>query len=498
MARQIDNPPSADVLMNSMRSIGYTFNSAVADIIDNSISANAHRVDIFLSSDPASIYLAFLDDGDGMDQGELRAAMKYGSKSKDSERRPNDLGRFGLGLKSASLSQCTDLIVISKKGPSISADSWNLKIIESCKSWALLELDSKEIENLPCIDRLKSQEKGTLVLWRDFDVIRQINNGAEYSGLIDNVDDACDFLGLVFHRFISEKRLEILVNGNPVEAIDPFLESNKKTEVGKPSDITIKDEKGADQHITVTPYLLPYLKDLSESDKRKLGGVARISTMQGFYVYRNGRLIIYGTWFRMSYRNELAKYARIKVDIPSALDGTWKIDIKKQSAELPPIIKRQLQKCVENASFSSRRKNEHRLTMKSDDENAIWQKSLTREKRAVYRINRDSPLVRQILQSVDSSDVSKIGLLLDSIEKSIPFHDMYTDEANDNIEVELTDEDKAQLVANAIFLIQEQEKIGTFPVEQRIERIMSIDPFRQFPWLAALLKKELKNERNKS
>lgn len=494
MAKKIDNPPSADVLMDSMRAIGYTFNAAVADIIDNSISAESSFVNIYLSPYPSEIYLAFLDDGEGMDENELKAAMKYGSRSKCDERKANDLGRFGLGLKSASLSQCTELIVASKKNGIIFADSWNLKIVQATKSWTLLELEEDEINKLPCIEKLKEEPRGTLVIWRDFDVIRQINNGQEYSGLSDSVNDACDFLGLVFHRYLFAEKLVISVNGYQIDGVDPFLESNKKTEIGKPNDITINDEKGVEQHITVTTYLLPYLKDLTESDKKKLGGIARISTMQGFYVYRNNRLIIYGTWFGMSYRNELAKYARIKVDIPSALDGIWKIDIKKQNAELPPIIKRQLQKCVESVSFSSRRKNEHRLTLKTDDENAIWQKNLTREKRVVYKINRDSPLFRQIMRSVEPSDVSKINLLVDSIEKSIPFHDMYTDEANDNIEAELNEEDKLRLATHAIVLIKENEKISPTAQADAIASIMAIDPFRRYPELEEIIEKELKNE----
>lgn len=494
MALKIDNPPSADVLMDSMRAIGYTFNAAVADIVDNSISASSTRVNIFVSPTPSDIYLAFLDDGEGMDKEELKAAMKYGSRSKNEERKQNDLGRFGLGLKSASLSQCTELIVATKKNGIISSASWNLKVVKESKNWTLLELEENEINELPCIDKLKEEEQGTLVIWRDFDVIRQITNGQEYNGLTDDVDDACDYLGLVFHRYILSNRLKICVNDLPIEGIDPFLESNKKTETGKPNDITIKDEKGIEQHIKVTTYLLPYLKDLTESDKKKLGGVARINTMQGFYVYRNDRLIIYGTWFRMSYRNELAKYARIRVDVPSALDGIWKIDIKKQNAELPPIIKRQLQKCVESANFSSRRKNEHRLTLKSDDKDAIWQKNLTREKHAVYKINRDSPLIRQIMQSAEPSDVSKINLLIDSIEKSIPFHDMYTDEANDNIEVELNEEDKMLLASNAISLIKQKEMITSVTEKEAVNEILAIDPFKRYPELKEIVEKELKNE----
>jgi len=480
--------------MDSMRSIGYTFNSAVADIIDNSISAQAHRIDIFVSPDPSEIYLCFLDDGDGMSRNDLISAMKYGSKGPEEHRNADDLGRFGLGLKSASLSQCTELIVVSKKDGKIAAASWNIPVVKESKEWTLLELEPEEIDSLPNIEQLKEKANGTLVIWRNFDIIREVNDGKEYEGLTNGVNEACDYLGLIFHRFLANKSLEIFINGSRIETFDPFLESNKKTEIGKPNDITIKDEDDAEQHITVTTYLLPYLKDLTESDKKELGGVSKINSMQGFYVYRNKRLIIYGTWFHMSYRSELAKYARIKVDIPSALDGIWKIDIKKQSAELPPIIKRQLQKCVENVNYSSRRKNEHRLTLKAEDNNSLWQKNLTREKKAVYKINRDSPLIRQILQTVEACDASKINILLDSIEKSIPYHDMYTDEANDNIDTELTEEEKALLVADAVSMIKSRQQINPATNAVAIEAIMSIDPYRQYPEIKSLIEKELSNE----
>lgn len=493
MSQKIENPPAADILMNSMRSIGYSFSAAVADIIDNSISANARNIDLIVSPEQTNIYLAFLDDGNGMAQDELKEAMKYGSQTQIT-RASTDLGRFGLGLKSASLSQCTKLTVVSKKNGLLSAFVWDLELVKETKKWTILELSQDEISKLPCIERLGSQEKGTLVIWTDFDIIRETNNGLEYEGLTDCIYEACDFIGLIFHRFILNGTVNIRINGTEIEPIDPFLESNKKTEVGKSNDITIDDDNGVQQHITVTTYLLPYLKDLSDSDKKKLGGVSKISTMQGFYVYRNDRLIIYGTWFHMSYRNELAKYARIKVDIPSALDSIWKIDIKKQTAELPPLIRKQLQKCVESANFSSRRKNEHRLTLKTNDPNCLWQKNLTRENKAVYKINRDSPFIRSILQSIEPNESYKIGLLLDAIEYSIPYHDMYTDEANDNIETELTEEDKEQLSLAAFTLIKQKEQIESKPFEQMVDDILSIDPFRQYDWLKERLLKEHSNE----
>lgn len=115
MAKPVRNIPKADHLIGSMRSMGYTFESAIADIIDNSISANCQNVFLFFPTDPLHCYVSILDDGDGMSKEELLEAMRYGSTSSESVRSENDLGRFGLGLKAASLSQCRKLTVVSKK-----------------------------------------------------------------------------------------------------------------------------------------------------------------------------------------------------------------------------------------------------------------------------------------------------------------------------------------------------------------------------------------------
>lgn len=493
MAKSVDNPPSAYYLMDSMRSIGYSFNSAVADIIDNSISASAQNIWIDVSPDPADIYLVFLDDGHGMDQAELISAMRYGSKSKAGDREEMDLGRFGLGLKSASLSQCKKLTVVSKKKGALAAACWDLDYIAANgNGWSLLLLDEKEILNLPCVDRLLEQKEGTLVIWQDFDILRQVYDGREHHGLIESIETARDYLGLIFHRFLSGvNKLNLYLNDEKIEPFDPFLEGNKKTEIGKTSDLTICDSAGINRHISVTPYLLPYLKDLTDDDKRKLGGVERIRSMQGFYVYRNNRLIIFGTWFHMSYRQELAKYARIRVDIPSSLDEIWKIDIKKQSAELPPSIKHQLAKLVESSKFSSRKKSEHRLTLKNGDKEGLWLKHVDRDQKATYRVNREAPFIKALLQSFEPAELNKVNMIINAIEKTIPYQDMYTDEANDNISRVLESEDKASLIADGYQMFLLFVKLGVGTIDEIIAKICSIEPFRQYEWFNEALRKEV-------
>ena len=123
--KKIENPPIANYLMGSMRYMGYSFEDAVADIIDNSISANGHTIRVIFTRDPSNLFVGILDDGRGMSSNELFRAMCYGSQANETEREKTDLGRFGLGMKSASLSQCKKMTVVSKCKGEISAYRWD-------------------------------------------------------------------------------------------------------------------------------------------------------------------------------------------------------------------------------------------------------------------------------------------------------------------------------------------------------------------------------------
>jgi hypothetical protein len=325
MAKKIKNNPSPKILMNSMRSIGYSFKTAVADILDNSISARATEIKIYTPIND-ELYLAFFDNGEGMSHGELLNAMKYGSQRESYG--SHDLGRFGLGLKSASLSQCKKLTVVSKKDGIISAFRWDLDIV--LEDWDCLELDELEIKELPKIDLLDTVEQGTIVIWQEFDIAYKKSNGHVREILSEEVEETEKHLSLVFHRFINRpfNPVKIYINDDRIRGLDPFLEDHPKTDSQKPSPINCEGTE-----IIVQQFILPHQNDLSNDDIEKLGGIDFLRNGQGFYVYRNDRLIIYGTWFKLASSNlnsELYKYGRIKVDIPNTLDEIWDIDIKKQ------------------------------------------------------------------------------------------------------------------------------------------------------------------------
>lgn len=449
MARKILNNPSPNILMNSMRSIGYSFKTAVADIIDNSIAALANQIYIYSPINAQDLFVAFLDNGQGMDRDELFNAMKYGSNRESYG--SYDLGRFGLGLKSSSLSQCKKLFVASKKNDKIYAFSWDLDCVIQNKTWECLELDNDEIDTLPFIDDLKKLSHGTLVIWEDFDIFYKKSNGKVFETLSKEMEDTEKHLSLVFHRFINNSfnPLKIYINNDKIKGYDPFLEDNPKTDTQKPSIITYKNSE-----IKIQPFILPHMNDLTDDDIEKLGGNDLLRNGQGFYIYRNNRLIIYGTWFRLassSIKSELFKYGRIKVDIPNTLDEEWDIDIKKQNANIPMSLLSSFKKLVSTVTTKSKSKSEKRikLTFEKDDKK-IWNKSLNRNNKEVFFINTDSTFVNNFLDDFDDNEKSKILRFLDIISNSIPYDDIYNSMCNHALEIKVNQDYLDSLIIEGI------------------------------------------------
>ncbi len=226
MARAIDNTPKADNLMGSLRSMGYSFESAIADIIDNSVSAGAREIHINFPTTALESFVYILDDGHGMTKKEHFNAMRYGSSASESARDATDLGRYGLGMKSASLSQCRVLTVLTKRGKVITSYSWDYKHIKKKKKWEVFELDQQDIDKVKGVEALKAQKSGTLVVWEDFDILEKASGGQVYATLNDYKEKIIKHVGLTFHRFINAPRnqkITLYVNNHKVKGLDPFL-----------------------------------------------------------------------------------------------------------------------------------------------------------------------------------------------------------------------------------------------------------------------------------
>lgn len=237
-------PPYAPVLMESTRALGYSLESAVADLLDNSISADATNIEIEYRpwDDP---YLYFLDNGHGMLPDETTQAMRYGSNNPLETRDKNDLGRFGLGLKTASLSQCRCLTVISKKSGILSGRRWDLDVIKQRQDWILLQLNEPQMDEMPGISKLVGLDHGTLIIWHKFDRLTSGATSIE-NAFTNKMNDVRNHLSLVFHRYLAgetgQKRVTISINNQIIKPVDPFLTA-KSEQVMDVEPIVVEGQK---------------------------------------------------------------------------------------------------------------------------------------------------------------------------------------------------------------------------------------------------------------
>lgn len=441
MSKLVQKDFPAKALMFGLRSMGYSFSTAVADIIDNCIPVQATRIDIY--SDPlASVpYFCILDNGHGMNRAQLDNAMLPGSDRTDIPDSDVELGRFGLGLKSASLSQCREFIVASKAYGKINCMAFDLDVIEKENKLFLKELSPEETDKLPHIEDLKKHASGTLVVWTKFDNIENSAKTFEDS-FRALVSESKKHVELTFHRFYDD--IEIYYNGKRIEKRDPFLlDSVGRQQTGRTTCINYKGST-----ITVTPYTLPFAKTLTENEKALLGSPKSIYEEQGFYIYRNRRLIISGTWLRMGIRSELNKLARIKVDIPSTLDSVWMLDVKKSTAKIPDAIKEKIKMAVEDSVVRSTRTVRNPGVKEASPEHKVWDRINEHNGNVRYQINRENPLIQGLYSSLDDRQCELFDDLLSLLEQCIPKYRIHND-VIDSINI-----------VNDALLAEEEEMIG--------------------------------------
>lgn len=462
--------PKAESLIESLRDIGYSFESAVADIIDNSITANSKNIKIYFDFKNGEFTLAIIDDGKGMTKEELIEAMRPGSKNPLDIREKNDLGRFGLGLKTASFSQCRKLTVVSSQENNLSGSRWDLDFISKTHDWSLQLLDNNEINNVYKTNILNGN--GTLVLWENADriidnTIISINEEIIYK----KIEILQKHLELVFHKFLQGKnKINIFINDNPLKAFDPFHSSHTATQELPEEVILIDDKK-----IEVKPYILPHYSKVSVQDYEHYAGDGGYLKNQGFYVYRNNRLLISGTWFRIIPQSEMYKLARIEINLPNNLDDLWKIDVKKSYASPPAIIRERLKKIVDKISGASTRIYTSRGHSSKKITGAFWERNI-KNGEIKYLINKQHPLINEFVGQLTIDQSNEFNKIINLIGNFFPKDTLFSDIGNNNPnninKIEITDEELEDMSRKMI--IKEGEFMSN---DEFLKYFKSTEPF---------------------
>jgi hypothetical protein len=343
--------PSAKRIITSLRDLGYDFSQAVADIVDNSIEAGATIVSIHAEFDGDNSWIRIADNGKGMKPQQLREAMRYGAER---EYEIDDLGKFGLGLKTASMSQCQRLSVASRWNPNradITAYSWDLPHITRTNRWEILDIGEDDLG--PVIREPLKHSTGTVVLWQQLDRMLGYQHPygeAARKRLLQICREIEQHLGMVFHRFISGeirgKKLKLRLNGNDIKPWDPFCRSERKTKALSSLRIPLEHE-GVSGEVLLEPFVLPHQEDFSSPDAFRLAsGPANWNQQQGFYIYRAGRMIQSGGWSGLRTVDEHTKLARIAVSFSPKLDDAFKVNVQKMRVQLPSLIKDSFQHAI--------------------------------------------------------------------------------------------------------------------------------------------------------
>ena len=414
-----DFTPDPVSLLESNRNLGYSIEEAISDLIDNSISAKATKISYEFNWNKGEPYFLLIDDGVGMsnDNDELVNSFRLGSKNPLDERDPTDLGRFGFGMKTASLSQARVLTVITKKeARPIIARSLDLNFIAELNgSWNLKKIPNKHIEYE--LNKLSSLNSGTIIRWDNWD--RAPDSKDDFMSLVSEINN---YLRVCFHRFI-EKGISISCHDYPLDSCSPIPNGEGATEF---SEISLTKNKFAKQ----TSYIIQHPKSWEEDYEtinkfnsfRLFEGFER---QQGVYIYRCDRLLTpKGGWLGLIKMGNAAKLARVVIDYPNNADALWSLDITKTNASIPFEFKQDIKKLIDVTKKGSVKKivrgNRNVRNTLSLDHSHIWKISNNNEFNSYrYSVDLNHPFFSSLIteKKIKEKDLTN---LLNIVSENLP------------------------------------------------------------------------------
>lgn len=491
-AKTRNAPPRASAMMESLRGLGYSTSSALADIIDNSISAGATEVKVkFIWNDDRS-YVSVQDNGSGMSDPELELAMTLGDKNPLDARSSGDLGRFGIGLKTASLSQCRRLTVASKKNSIVSCLRWDLDEISRNEEddWIIFEGPASGSESI--LDKLDVYKSGTLVVWEVLD--RILANGYTLQHFLDLIDAVESSLAMTFHRMIQgpSPMFRLYVNDVEVRPWDPFMIGHP----GKPWESPVATRMTDVGLVEVQCHVLPHKDKLSDDEFVREGGPEGWTSQQGFYIYRNKRLLHAGGWLGLGQgrawpREEAHRLARIRLDIPNTADSEWKIDVKKSTARPPVSIRPWLTRLAEDTRSRARQVFAFRgapQTISGERVEHTWLTEQLRNGNVRYRIDQNHPAVSSVLDSFGSNRALVLAMLR-VIEETVPVQKIWLDTTENKdtprVGFELEPDENVLLVVRTLY----EDMVGRQGMSTLLakQKLLTTEPFQKYPSLVESL-----------
>jgi hypothetical protein len=337
-------------LTGSLRDVGYDFPSAVADLVDNSLAAGASRVEIEIEFAGAESRVLIADDGCGMTANGLAEALRFGSRRVYVH---GDLGRYGLGLKTASLSQCRTLTIASRRPSSnrTSIRQLDLDLIAEWDDWLII--DPGRTATTERSLELLNLGFNTVVAWDNLDRVlpgKRPDGGWVKRRFENLIRRTSEHLGMVFHRFIEGDhplgKVGIVVNGEKIRAWNPFAPGESATLVlpEQTFELTIGDTIGI---VRLARHILPPRDSFSSvGEFERMSGPLKWNRQQGLYIYRVGRLVQWSSWAGIRAIDEHTKLARAALDFDTDLDLAFNINVAKMRVSIPPQLRQMLERPI--------------------------------------------------------------------------------------------------------------------------------------------------------
>jgi hypothetical protein len=465
----LDVSPNASSLARSLRSIGYSFSDAICDIIDNSITALATSVQILIEWRESRPIVLIKDNGKGMSRHELIEAMRPGTRSPAEQRSEGDLGRFGLGLKTASFSQSSKLSVTTWQNDlGCHRAEWDLNEVEKSNRWSLL------LEQLPKPDN--ESATGTIIEWTHIDGFSEMDIKEGQKQLARMVVELEAHIGRTYHRFIEgqvTRKVGFTINNLPCNAINPFFPTKSIT---RPKEEIIDRGK----RCYIQSYTLPHSAKCTSKEWELNSGPNGYLESQGFYLYRNNRLIVPGSWFGLAAKKESSKLCRASIDITHESDFDWQIDIKKSSATPPPSIRSRLKSLIHNLTSSSRQAQLYRSrSLSNADMVSIW-KRVVKDGAIEYVVDHDHHLLRSLTEGFGEDEKNRVSELVNIIVNTLPTRAIYRDLCDDSASVAQPELELKSLIALAVDMKQYLQSMGRS--EENISTILKNAEMFRLRW----------------
>ncbi|SDD61735.1 Histidine kinase-, DNA gyrase B-, and HSP90-like ATPase [Bacillus wiedmannii] len=495
----IQTQPAATPVIHALRNIGYKAQTAIADIIDNSIDANATSLDLQFEYEDGDGYILIKDNGIGMNDAELQQAMTIGSKDPRDTRNKNELGRFGMGLKTASFSLGKRLSVISKKNGIISERCWDLDLVSKHNKWYLYKkIPGVILDKLPTI----AEDSGTIVY---IDKLDRFSKAGTSSHLKKNsyfakIKRIRDYLELVYHLLLNDN-LTITINNNQLNGRDPFLLDMPKSIHEK----IIEGEKQAfrvnGKRVIVRPYVLPHPSNYNSTEFAQAGGIKGWREQQGFYIYRENRLVTFGDWLGLFKKESIYDLVRIRVDFFNASDDDWKIDIKKSSISIPEEAKENLEsigryyrQLSQDIMLYRTKRTSGSRTKRTIGTLNTWELD-NDNNHGKYVLNRLHPILNEILVNIDDETKKQLKLYLNLIELGSPMNLFEMEHL-----IQREEESLDLKLKNLLVLISEEllKKNPDMPLDELVESLMLFPQFESIGriTLEKIIVKDVINDNN--